>query len=155
VDSQGRIVSVAVLNGGRGYSVANPPTIDVYPYGYGGKLVPVIETDGSISDIIVENSGSGYPYVDVVIAPPSPCQYPTRTNPFKIPEYLETSRNSKQTTPSETFPGIGPFTVFSENPYLPGPPLLPPPPTATPTVDEAIVDVTICNCECWSDFGSQ
>lgn len=155
LDELGRISSVTVVNGSSGYSVANPPTIDIYPYGFGGKLVPVIETDGSISSFIIENRGSNYPFIDIVIESPPRCQYPIRTEPFAVPAYLDTARNNKQTTPEQTFPGTGPFTTFSENPYLPGPPLLPPPPDASLTVDEAIEEVTICNCECWSDFRSQ
>jgi hypothetical protein len=161
IDGQGRIVSVVVTSGGSGYSVARPPRIDIYPYGYGGKLVPVIETDGSISEIVIESSGAGYPYVDVVIEPPLQCQFPSslptstsisRIQSNQVPEYLETSLNTQNTTASDTFPGTGPFTEFSINPYLPGPPILPPPATASPTVEQAIIDVTICNCECWSDI---
>jgi hypothetical protein len=168
IDGQGRITSVTVTEKSSGYTVADPPTVDIYPYGFGGKLVPVIETDGSISSFIIEQSGSGYPYVDIVIEPPPQCQYRDRTpsgpaiiadrpvdqpvigGKYSVPEYLDTGLNTKQTTPSDTFPGTGPFTEFSENPYLPGPPILPPPSTASPTVDEAIDEVTICNCDCWN-----
>lgn len=165
LDGQGRITSVTVTNKSGGYTVANPPTVDIYPYGYGGRIVPVIETDGSISSFIVERAGAGYPYVDIVISPPPQCQFRDRTESgpsiisgtpsiiggkFSTPAYLETGLNTKQTTTQDTFPGTGPFTQFSENPYLPGPPVLPPPADSSPTVDEAIEDVTICNCECWN-----
>jgi hypothetical protein len=159
VNGQGQIVSVSVTSVGRGYTVASPPEIDIYPYGYGGSIVPVIESDGSISEFVVTSSGAGYPYVDVVISPPAQCQAPDRsgngidpgdTGKFSVPEYLETGLNTTGTTAEDTFPGTGPFTQFSENPYLPGPPLLPPPASASLTVEEAIQEVTICNCECWN-----
>lgn len=140
-DSEGRIQFITMTNRSGGYSVANPPRVSVFPYGYGGELVPVIEEDGSISTLAIISSGTGYPYVTIKIESPMECQVPTRTGNTTPPPGL--------TQP--TFPGPGPFTKFSENPYLPGPiPPLPPPATASPTIEETIADVTQCNCDCWN-----
>ena len=139
----GQIVSITMTNPASGYTLESPPEVNIYPYGYGGSLLPVIEADGSISTLLIENPGTGYPYVTIEIDSPPDCVPPANfgnTTPPSLPEY-----------PNEpTFPGPGPFTQFSENPYIPGPPPLPPPADASSTVDEAIADVTICNCDCWN-----
>jgi hypothetical protein len=138
-----------MTNGSIGYDIANPPQVYIYPYGYGGQLIPVIEEDGSISSLFVANPGAGYPYVEISIEAPPSCQPPDRTG-NKQPPPPQANPNNDLTN-VDTFPGPGPFTTFSENPYLPGPiPPLPPPDSASSTVDEAIADVTICNCDCWN-----
>lgn len=141
LDGNGRIQSVTMTCKSEGYSVASPPRVSIFPYGYGGELVPVIEDDGSISTLAITKSGVGYPYVTIKIESPQECQAPDRTGNKIPPPGLK----------QPTFPGPGPFTKFSENPYLPGPiPPLPPPATASPTIEETILDVTQCNCDCWN-----
>ena len=140
----GQITSVTMTSTSSGYTLANPPEVNIYPYGHGGILTPVIEADGSISTLLIDNPGIGFPYVTIVIDSPVECTPPSRegnTIPPVLPDY-----------PNEpTFPGPGPFTQFSDNPYVPGPiPPLPPPPSASDTVDEAIANVSICNCDCWN-----
>ena len=146
LDGNGRIQSVTMTCKSDGYSIANPPSVSVFPYGYGGQLVPVIEDDGSISTLAIINSGVGYPYITIKIESPQECQAPNRTS--------NGSNSSKIPPPGltqPTFPGPGPFTQFSENPFLPGPiPPLPPPASASPTIDQTIEDVTLCNCDCWN-----
>lgn len=141
LDGVGRIQSITMTNRSDGYSIASPPRVSIFPYGYGGDLVPVIEEDGSISTLAIVSSGRGYPYVTIKIESPQECQAPDRTGNTTPPNGF--------TQP--TFPGPGPFTKFSENPYLPGPiPPLPPPASASPTIDQTIEDVTVCNCDCWN-----
>ena len=148
-NQNGSINTVTMTNGSIGYDIANPPQVYIYPYGYGGQLIPVIEEDGSISSLFVANPGAGYPYVEISIEAPPSCQPPDRTG-NKQPPPPQANPNNDLTN-VVTFPGPGPFTTFSENPYLPGPiPPLPPPDSASSTVDEAIADVTICNCDCWN-----
>jgi hypothetical protein len=141
LDSSGSIVSVTMTNNSSGYTLEDPPRVYIYPYGYLGVLIPVIEVDGSISSLVISNPGRGYPWVEILIdAPPASAIKNRKGN--TIPPV-----NVQQ----PTFPGPGPFTGFSDNPYLPGPvPPLPPEPSATPTVPEAIDDVTKCNCDCWN-----
>ena len=139
--ASGSIQSITMTSSSIGYDITNPPQVYIYPYGYGGQLIPVIEDDGSISNLVISNSGSGYPYIEISIESPPNCQPPDRTGNKQAP--LDVT--------GPTFPGPGPYTTFSENPYLPGPiPPLPPPDSASSTVDEAIADVTICNCDCWN-----
>jgi hypothetical protein len=150
LNTDGSIDIITMTNKSLGYDIGNPPSVDIYPYGYGGQLIPVIEEDGSISNLFVENPGIGYPYIEVSIESPPNCQIPDRTGNKQAPQNLTGNPNNDLSN-VVTFPGPGPFTTFSENPYLPGPiPPLPPPDTASPTVDEAIADVTICNCDCWN-----
>ena len=137
LDSSGSILSVSMTNMASGYSLANPPTVTIYPFGYGGSLVPVIESDGSISTLLIESAGSGYPYITITIDSPPNCLPPTRGN-------TQPPANVAQ----PTFPGPGPFTTFSENPYLPGP--VATPASASDTVDEARTSVEQCNCDCWN-----
>lgn len=143
LNALGQMISIEMTNPATGYTLAAPPEVNIYPYGYGGSLTPVIEADGSISTLLIDNPGVGYPYVTIVIDSPLDCVPSADTGntiPPSLPEY-----------PNEpTFPGPGPFTQFADNPYIPGPPPLPPPADASSTVDEAIADVTICNCDCWN-----
>jgi hypothetical protein len=141
LDSNGSINSVVMTSTSSGYSLANPPRVDVYPFGYQAALIPVIEADGSISSLYIANPGRGMPYVEIVIDPP--------------PTVLPPNREGNSTPPTgadqPTFPGPGPFTGFSGNPYLPGL-LVPlaPSDNATPTIPETIDDVSKCNCNCWN-----
>jgi hypothetical protein len=138
----GSIQSVTMTNQSNGYSLSSPPQVNIYPFGYGGLLVPVIENDGSISSLIIANAGLGYQYATVTIDSPPQCLPTTIGSDSTIPAYAATATNP------QTFPGPGPFTTFSFNPYLPVPSL--PSPTSSPTVDQAIVDVILCNCDCWN-----
>ena len=146
LNAAGAIIAVTMTNKSSGYSLANPPRVNIFPYGYGGQLVPVIEADGSISTLAIINSGIGYPYATIKIESPVECQTPDRTGNKTAP-----TRSTQPTLTQTTFPGPGPFTTFSANPYLPGPiPPLPPPASASPTIDQTIEDVTLCNCDCWN-----
>jgi hypothetical protein len=141
LDSSGSIVSVTMTNNSSGYTLEDPPRVYIYPYGYLGVLIPVIEVDGSISSLVISNPGRGYPWVEILIDPPPASAIKNRKGNTIPPVNVQ----------QPTFPGPGPFTGFSDNPYLPGPiPPLPPEPSATPTVPEAIDDVTKCNCDCWN-----
>lgn len=148
LNNDGSIQSVTMTSKSEGYDLANPPQIYIYPFGYGGELIPVIEQDGSISELVISNMGSGYPYIEISIDQPPPCQVPDRTGNTVPPQ--STSFNNDLANVI-TFPGPGPFLTFSENPYLPGPvtPTIPSD-SASSSIDEAIEDVTICNCECWN-----
>ena len=138
----GSIQSVTMTNQSVGYSLSSPPQVNIYPFGYGGLLVPVIENDGSISSLIIANAGLGYQYATITIDSPPQCLPVTIGNDSAVPAY------AAQVTNPQTFPGPGPFTTFSYNPYLPVPSL--PSPTSSPTVDQAIEDVILCNCDCWN-----
>lgn len=98
-----------------------PPTIIVYPVGKGAKLTPVIASDGSISSIIVEDGGNGYETAEIEISPP-----PQSTQP--APAQL--------TYADSPFKHLVPAALIA-------------PATSSPTVAEAIADVTLCNCSCW------
>jgi hypothetical protein len=100
----------------------------VYPAGQGAELSPVIEQDGSISSLTIVAAGSGYTHAEITITSPSQCQ---------PPDY---------NAGSDDGPG------FNWNPYIvevPPEPLSPPA-SASMTVQEAIDDVTKCNCDCWN-----
>ena len=117
----GKIVSVKITSSSSGYTEANPPKITVYPVGLGAILTPVLATDGGVKDIIIENSGSGYPYAVIDISPPPQCMVKP----------------------------ISGAKTYSSSTAEPMPPQLVPPPQASPTVSEAIAEVTLCNCDCW------
>jgi hypothetical protein len=57
VVSQGKIVSVAINNGGTNYNT--PPELSISGIGTGAKLTPVI-VDGTITSIKINNGGVGY-----------------------------------------------------------------------------------------------
>jgi hypothetical protein len=141
LNGDGTIVSVIMTSTSSGYDLANPPRVNVYPFGYQAVLVPVIEADGSISSLYIANGGRGLPYVEIIIEPP----------PAVLPKNRSGNTQPPQNVAQPTFPGSGPFTGFSDNPYLPGL-LVPlaPSDAATPTIPETIDDVTKCNCDCWN-----
>ena len=141
LDSNGTIVSITMTSTSNGYSLANPPYVNVYPFGYQAKLIPIIEADGSISDLFIAKGGLNMPYAEIVIDPPPTVQPPNREGNTIPPANVA----------QPTFPGPGPFTGFSGNPYLPGI-LVPlaPSDAATPTIPETIDNVTKCNCDCWN-----
>jgi hypothetical protein len=132
LDINGSIESVFMTAKSNGYTNEAPPNIYVYPPGSGADLSAIIESDGSISGLVINNSGANLPYVDIVIDPPPQC-VPTNYQDISEPPFLDSPR-------------------FVDNPQVEERPLepLPPPDTASPTVLEAIEDVTKCNCDCWN-----
>jgi hypothetical protein len=118
----GSITSVQVTSGSSGYSASNPPTITVYPVGYGAVLNPVLATDGSISAIEVISGGSGYQSATLEITAPPQCQ------PVNPPQQTYSDTPDSQLVPPELIA----------------------PASASPTVTEAIADVIHCNCDCWN-----
>ena len=120
--TNGTITSVTVTSPSKGYTATNPPVISVYPVGLGAKLTAVLAQDGSISNITIENGGSGYTNAQIEIDPPPQCQPP---NP---------SQQTYADTPASRLV----------------PPELVSPASASPSVTQAIADVTICNCDCWT-----
>lgn len=149
LDSNGSIEAVFMTAKSNGYTNQAPPNIYVYPPGSGAELSAVIESDGSISGLVINNSGANLSYVDIVIDPPPQC----------VPiNYQDVAENIQQqaiaTLPSGEII-VSPFIDsprFVDNPQVEERPLepLPPPDTASPTVLEAIEDVTKCNCDCWN-----
>lgn len=141
LDSNGSIATVTMTSVSSGYDITNPPRVNVYPFGFGASLLPVIEHDGSISELVVQNAGKNMPYVSITIEQPPRCATPDRTG-NKLPPQPALSE--------PTFPGPTPVPTFNANPYLPGPvPPASPTAQASPTVAQAISDVITCNCDCW------
>jgi hypothetical protein len=150
--TNGKVTSVELLNGGSGYDPENPPQIYVNgvipPSGIAPVLEPVLSQVGqrptsaalgnalmnpgaSIVDINIKHPGANLPNtnpdgeggIDLVIQdPPAPSRKGYPLTPGVIPNY-----DVINTIPPE---------LVSE-------------PTSSYTEDEAIEDVTICNCECW------
>lgn len=118
----GKITGVNITNRSTGYTATNMPQITVYPVGLGAKLVAVLAEDGSISDITVVETGQGYSNPQIEISSPPGCQ----------------PQNPLQQTYADT----------SESRLVP--PELIAPASASPTVSQAILDVTRCNCDCWN-----
>jgi len=57
------VVSIAIINGGSGYTSNNPPTIVFNDLGSGGtnaSAIPVINSSGVITGVTIVNSGFGY-----------------------------------------------------------------------------------------------
>jgi hypothetical protein len=153
VDGSGSIVGIEMINRSQGYSRAQPPEIRIYPYGFGAVLAPVIADDGSIESIQVINSGRGYPLesAQIEITPPPGCLPPEDRNPGYINLAESTSTEESVLQEEMLFDPESKNPEFNRNPYLPGPvPPLPPPSSASPSVNEAIENVTICNCDCWN-----
>lgn len=118
----GTITEVQVTSGSSGYTAAKPPVITVYPVGHGALLNPILATDGSISAIEVISGGSGYSSATLEITLPPQCQ------PVNPPQQTYTDTPDSQLVPPELIS----------------------PPSASPTVAEAIVEVVHCNCDCWN-----
>jgi hypothetical protein len=160
LDGNGSIDTVIMTAKSNGYTNQAPPNIYVYPPGSGAELSAVIESDGSISSLVINNSGANLSFVDIVIDPPPQC---VPINYQDVDENIQQSQESIATLPSGetivTLPSgevlVSPFIDsprFVDNPQVEERPLepLPPPDTASPTVLEAIEDVTKCNCDCWN-----
>ena len=145
--TNGKVTSVSLINNGSGYDITNPPKIYVNgvlpPYGIAPILEPVLTQIGlplsnpsisgsgglqnpaaTLTAINIVNPGSNLPdNIDIVIQnPPAPERLGFPTTPGVIPNYDVIN------------------TI---------PPELVSPPSSSYTVEEAIEDVTICNCECW------
>ena len=60
------IKNIQLLSGGKGYSTTNPPTVNIQdPTKIGGTTAKISAkvVDGSVSELVVEDSGSGYTFV--------------------------------------------------------------------------------------------
>jgi hypothetical protein len=136
-----------------GYTNEAPPNIYVYPPGSDAELSAVIESDGSISSLVINNSGANLAYVDIVIDPPPQCVLINYQDVVENLEPIVVYSTASQTTEPQIL--VSPFIDsprFVDNPQIEERPHepLPPPDTASPTVLEAIEDVTKCNCDCWN-----
>jgi hypothetical protein len=118
----GKITGVNITNRSSGYTATNMPAITVYPVGLGAKLVAILAEDGSIRDINVVDTGKGYTKPQIEISPPPGCQH----------------QNPPQQTYADT----------SESRLVP--PELIAPASASRSVNQAILDVHRCNCDCWN-----
>lgn len=60
--NNGRIISIAVINAGNGYTT--PPTVEIYGDGFGAVAKAVIDTDGEnagrVTSITINNRGINY-----------------------------------------------------------------------------------------------
>lgn len=128
----GSITGVTITSPSSGYTNANPPVITVYPVGRGAKLTAVLARDGSISSIVINDGGSGYTTAQIEITAPPQCQ------PVNPPQQTYADTPDSLLVPPELV-SIGPL---STNPNGQA--------SASPTVAEAIQDVTDCNCTCWN-----
>lgn len=136
VDSQGAIIEIKVTFGGWGYDNANPPKVRIGPYGgaYGGTgsgaTATAILDNSVIISIIINTSGKDYSisngYLPVYIDPPPA---PARLGAANVPGSFAGSPYTGE------YPI--PTNLVSSN-------------TASYTVDSAIQQVTICNCDCWN-----
>lgn len=63
----GRIDRVLINDPGDDYSSNNQTTISTIGDGTGAVLIPVINSAGELSDVIVQNRGTGYTYLDVEV----------------------------------------------------------------------------------------
>ncbi len=123
----GTITAVTINTSGAGYSVANPPSVMVYPVNVDvqATFTPKISTiDGSVTSIVVTNGGKGYNQdtVRLVIQSPPQCQYSDSS-----------SQQSLVDTPWGQL--VEPELIADTSSQL--------------DVQEAIDQVTLCNCDCW------
>jgi hypothetical protein len=65
INSYGQLIGGVVTN--PGFGLVNPPNVTIYPapgWGSGGEMTSILDDNGGIKDLIVTNSGGGYPYFD-------------------------------------------------------------------------------------------
>ena len=65
VNSFGSVIGAVVTN--PGFGLENPPNVTVYPapgWGSGAEITATLDDNGGVKDLIVLNSGGGYPYFD-------------------------------------------------------------------------------------------
>ena len=65
INSYGQVVGGVVTN--PGFGLVNPPNVTIFPapgWGSGSEVVSVLDDNGGVKDLIVTNSGGGYPYFD-------------------------------------------------------------------------------------------
>jgi hypothetical protein len=127
--TNGVITGITVTSPGSGYTVTSPPRVSVYPVGYGAKLQPVISSAGTIVELTILNPGKNMPNAQIVIESPPPCQ----------PNLYQKAPASWPPEPS-----------FTSNKNVPDLSAIQPSDSASPTVDQAIESVTLCNCDCWN-----
>jgi hypothetical protein len=135
VNNDGSINAITVTFGGYGYSNEFPPKIRVGPYGgvFGGSgdgaiLLPIID-NGMIIELQIINSGIGYSLVNgplpiYIDPPPSPERLGKATVPGSFAGSPYTGQN----------PISNNLVTTSDSSY---------------TVNDAIEQVTNCNCDCW------
>lgn len=133
VIANGAIVHVVMTSSGHGYTT--PPVIVVGPMGgvFGGNgqgavLEAYLDNNTGVAGINIISGGTGY----------------TSTPPIYIANPPQPARIGDATE----------FGNFNGSPYTgqyPIPDNLVAPPSASYTVQEAINEVTICNCDCWTN----
>lgn len=136
LNQQGGVENITVTFGGYGYDVSNPPKVIIGPYGgsFGGSgsgaTARAVIENGSIVSITVLTSGSGYSVANgcltVNIDPPP---RPERLGYSVVPGSLAGSPYTGQIPVSDN------LVTGANSSY---------------TVEQAINEVTICNCDCWN-----
>ena len=135
--NNGGIASIGILSEGNGYSNQNPPSVRIGPCGgvFGGSgsgaVAQAVVENGSISKIVVVNSGSGYNLGNACLS--------VQIDPPPTPVRLGNT----------TVPGS-----FAGSPYTgtdPVPDNLVTTDDASYSTTDAIDTVTICNCDCWTN----
>ena len=153
----GRITAITMTSVGSGYSVVQPPNIYVCPPGSGAVLTPVIVADGSIRSLTIQNPGAGLPIAEIRIDPPPVCVPVVMGIATVGIDNPDNFGNEVQPT-SPTYPGTrdqgspidSTSPSWTSNPNQPVFPPTQPPADASYTVDQAIEEVTLCNCDCWN-----
>lgn len=136
VNTDGGVTDIRVTFGGYGYNSANPPVVRIGPYGgaYGGTgtgaTASAIIDNSIIISIMINTSGSGYSITEgnlplYIDPPPVADKLGTTTIPGSLAGSLYTGE----------FPVSN--NLISND-------------TASYDVNEAINQVTICNCDCWN-----
>lgn len=148
VDSSGLVTGIEITSSGSGYSSEQPPNVFAFPQGgvFGGETfnntlvcgVPVI-LDGSVVSIPVLACEPGYDPLNpprIVIDPPPA---PVRPGGPVVPGSWNTNPYAGES--QDPVPNNLTAQVVSAGGSLP----------SELSVEQAIQDVTICNCECWQE----
>jgi hypothetical protein len=145
--TNGKVTDVTLVSGGSGYNPINPPTIYVNgvlpPNGIAPVLLPVLSQIGlpANNPAIVGSGGlqnAGASVIDVTIANPG----------ANLPENIDLVFQDPPAPDRRGFP-IVPGVIPNYEVINTIPPDLVSEPSSSFTENEAIEDVTICNCECW------
>lgn len=142
----GSIVAVKVTYGGYNYC-DGPPTILVYPQGgvFGGtgsgaKLQAHVDENCSVSSISVLDPGSGYAIAPAIYIAPAPAPLCKVSRDIPVSDALNTVKPVGGAVAPGSFVQqacLVPEELITEA-------------AASLTVNEAIEEVTICNCDCWN-----
>lgn len=66
--SNGQISSITIDNGGSGYDANNLPTVSSIGDGANASFTAVVNLSGEVEDLVINNPGEGYTYIDIDIA---------------------------------------------------------------------------------------